>query len=85
MSTNRVDCVKLAGNKSRNWFLMQHPKVILLRKLFKDGIKRQDKINAAISYINNDFNDIEYNNWKVLFTKIPEQISEKDKFEYLKL
>jgi phosphoribosylaminoimidazolecarboxamide formyltransferase / IMP cyclohydrolase len=80
---NRVDCVKLAGNKSRKWFLMQHPKVILLRTLFKDGVKRQDKINAVISYINNDFNETEYKNWTQLFTQIPEKISDKDKKEYL--
>ena len=70
-------------NKSRKWFLMQHPKVAELRKLFKSGVKRQDKINAIISYINNDYNDTEYEYWSQLFTKVPEELTDQEKQDYL--
>ena len=61
---NRIDCVKLAGNKSITWFLRQHPNVIKQQDNFKRGLKKQDKINAIIQYIDNDFTDIEFKNWK---------------------
>lgn len=49
---NRVDCVKLAGWKSETWVLRQMPKVIeLLENGFKEGIKRQDKVNAIYDYL----------------------------------
>lgn len=60
---NRVDCVRLAGNKARLWFLMQHPKTLELRKCFKDGLKRQDKTNACIRFIHNNFTSIERKHW----------------------
>jgi len=46
---SRVDCVKLAGSKLRIWYLRQHPKVRGLK--FKKGIKRVEKLNARLSYI----------------------------------
>lgn len=80
---NRVDCVKLAGNKSRKWFLFQHPKVVKLNTLFKDEVKRQDRINACIAYINGDFSDNELVKWKQLFTEEPELFTETEKNKYL--
>jgi AICAR transformylase/IMP cyclohydrolase PurH len=49
---SRVDCTKLAGAKADLWWLRTHPKVLGLR--FKTGIKRQDRINARIRYIEGD-------------------------------
>jgi AICAR transformylase/IMP cyclohydrolase PurH len=49
---SRVDCTKLAGAKADMWWLRTHPKVLELR--FKDGVKRQDRINARIRYIEGD-------------------------------
>ena len=60
---NRVDCVRLAGNKAKLWFLMQHPKTLELRKCFKDGLKRQDKTNACVRFIHNNFTSIEHKHW----------------------
>ena len=80
---NRVDCVRLAGDKARRWCLMQHPDVIRLKDKFKVGVKRQDKINASIRYIQGDFSDIEYNYWKEFFEEIPSNLSEESKDNYL--
>ena len=52
---NRVDCIKLAGNKSQKYLLRFHPKCLALWDLFQEGVKRQDKVNAILKYIQDDF------------------------------
>jgi phosphoribosylaminoimidazolecarboxamide formyltransferase/IMP cyclohydrolase len=54
---SRVDCVKLAGRKVSTWYLRQHPKVLALP--FKEGVKRQDRVNARVRYIEGDFTSLE--------------------------
>lgn len=49
---SRVDCTKLAGGKADVWHLMRHPKVLGLA--FKQGVKRQDRINFRVRYIEGD-------------------------------
>ena len=49
---SRVDCTKLAGGKADVWQLGRHPKVLALR--FKRGVKRQDRINWRVRYIEGD-------------------------------
>lgn len=49
---SRVDCTKLAGGKADVWHLMRHPKVLGLA--FRDGIKRQERINFRVRYIEGD-------------------------------
>jgi phosphoribosylaminoimidazolecarboxamide formyltransferase/IMP cyclohydrolase len=49
---SRVDCTKLAGAKADVWHLQRHPKVLGLR--FKKGIRRQDRINWRVRYIEGD-------------------------------
>ena len=50
---NRVDCVKLAGNKMKTWFLRHHPDVLNLRQQLKrEGVKKQDIINSEYNLIN---------------------------------
>ena len=81
---NRVDCIKIAGEKANMWRLRHHPKVLKLYNLFKEDTKRQDKINSVYSYIRNDFNgEIEKNNWITRFNEIPEEFTENDKKEFL--
>lgn len=46
---SRVDCTKLAGRKVDHWYLRQHEKVMGLR--FKPEIKRQDRINWRLRYV----------------------------------
>jgi phosphoribosylaminoimidazolecarboxamide formyltransferase/IMP cyclohydrolase len=49
---SRVDCTKLAGAKADLWHLRRHPKVLGLA--FKKGVKRQDRINWRVRYIEGD-------------------------------
>lgn len=49
---SRVDCTKLAGAKADSWQLGRHPKVLGLR--FKADVKRQDRINWRVRYIEGD-------------------------------
>lgn len=49
---SRVDCTKLAGEKADLWHLRTHPKVLGLR--FKKGVKKQERINWRVRYIEGD-------------------------------
>eukprot|EP01116_Phalansterium_solitarium_P022143 TRINITY_DN71_c0_g1_i2.p2 TRINITY_DN71_c0_g1~~TRINITY_DN71_c0_g1_i2.p2 ORF type:complete len:591 (+),score=243.89 TRINITY_DN71_c0_g1_i2:251-2023(+) len=77
---SRVDCVKLAGSKVRNWHLRFHPKVRGLP--FKAGTKKVDKVNARVHFIENSLSPTDLE----LFTAPPsddQKLSEKDKEEWL--
>jgi phosphoribosylaminoimidazolecarboxamide formyltransferase/IMP cyclohydrolase len=54
---SRVDCTKLAGAKADVWHLGRHPKVLGLR--FRSGVKRQDRINWRVRYIEGDLTRLE--------------------------
>ena len=49
---SRIDCTKLAGRKADVWQLGRHPKVLGLS--FRDGVKRQERINWRVRYIEGD-------------------------------
>lgn len=49
---SRVDCTKLAGAKVDTWWLRRHPKVRALP--FVDEVRRQERINWEIRYIEGD-------------------------------
>jgi len=78
---SRVDCVKLAGRKVHTWFLRQHPKVLDLK--FLDSVKRQDRVNARVRYIEGDFTNEERIRWEALFSEVPSPLSEKEKNEFI--
>jgi phosphoribosylaminoimidazolecarboxamide formyltransferase/IMP cyclohydrolase len=54
---SRVDCTKLAGGKADVWHLGRHPKVLGLR--FKPGVKRQERINFRVRYLEGDLVPLE--------------------------
>lgn len=61
---NRVDCVKLAGEKAKKWFLLKHFYTLELIDKLKNTLKRQDKVNALMQFIDIDYNrhiDLTYN------------------------
>lgn len=78
---SRVDCVKLAGRKVRTWFLRQHPKVQALP--FKPTVKRQERVNARVRYIEGDFTAAELPTFQSLFTEVPEPLTEAEKDEFV--
>lgn len=54
---SRVDCTKLAGQKADTWHLGRHPRVLDLA--FKPGVKRQQRINWRIRYLEGDLTPFE--------------------------
>lgn len=79
---SRVDCVKLAGRKVATWYLRQHPKVLGLS--FKEGVKRQDRVNARVRYIEGDFTAEEKIRWEAQFATVPEPLTAEEKDAFLK-
>jgi len=78
---SRVDCVKLAGRKVATWWLRFHPKVQGLK--FKDGVKRQDRVNARVRYIEGDMQPAEKEQWVQSFESAPEPLTSEDKEQFL--
>jgi len=78
---SRVDCVKLAGRKVSTWRLRFHPKVMALP--FKEGTKRQDRVNARVRYIEGDFQDAERVQWEQLFNSPPAMLTPEEKAEFI--
>merc|ERR1712118_313741 len=79
---SRVDCVKLAGRKVSTWHLRFHPKVKALP--FKQGVKRQERVNARVRYIEGEFTETERKEWEKLFDKVPEALTEDEKADFMK-
>jgi len=78
---SRVDCVKLAGRKVETWYLRQHPKVKAMK--FKEGVKRQERINARVRYIEGDMTPTELTAWKAQFDEEPTPLTLSDKAEFM--
>ena len=78
---SRVDCVKLAGRKARLWYLRQHKKVLSLP--FKSSVKRQNRINARVRYIEDDFTGPELTNFLDLFERAPPDFKEEEKQAFM--
>uniref|UniRef100_A0A7S1CYS9 Phosphoribosylaminoimidazolecarboxamide formyltransferase n=1 Tax=Cyclophora tenuis TaxID=216820 RepID=A0A7S1CYS9_CYCTE len=78
---SRVDCVKLAGRKVATWYLRQHPKVLGLA--FAEGVKRQDRVNARVKYIEGDMTPQERAQWESQFAEIPSPLTPQEKQEFM--
>jgi phosphoribosylaminoimidazolecarboxamide formyltransferase/IMP cyclohydrolase len=78
---SRVDCVKLAGRKVKTWYLRQHEKVLGLK--FKAGVKRQDRVNARVRYIEGDFTPEERIRWEDQFEEVPEPLTDAEKDDFM--
>ena len=79
---SRVDCVKLAGRKVCMWYLRQHPKVQGLK--FKASVKKQDRINARVRYIEGDIMGPERPVWEDKFEEVPAPLTDDDKAIFMK-
>ncbi|KAK8798781.1 hypothetical protein WA158_007865 [Blastocystis sp. Blastoise] len=78
---SRIDCVKLAARKVACWYLRFHPKVLGLK--FKPTVKRQQRVNARVRYIEGDFTEIEKNQWLENFEEIPPEFTQEDRTSFL--
>jgi phosphoribosylaminoimidazolecarboxamide formyltransferase/IMP cyclohydrolase len=78
---SRVDCTKLAGAKADVWQLGRHPKVLGLR--FKPEVKRQDRINWRVRYIEGDLTSYEREALAAVLDSALDPLSDAEKREYL--
>ena len=78
---SRVHCARLAGAKADLWWLRQNPSVLALP--FKPGIKRPDRDNAIDQFLQPDVTDAEKANWANVFSKIPRQLTIKQRRAWL--
>merc|ERR1711972_447504 len=78
---SRVDCVKLAGRKVATWRLRFHDKVRGLP--FKGGVKRQDRVNARVRYIEGDMQEAELQVWQQNFDRPVEPLTEAERNAFL--
>jgi phosphoribosylaminoimidazolecarboxamide formyltransferase/IMP cyclohydrolase len=76
-----VDCTKLAGRKAEIWWLRQHPRVLELP--FTGGVRRVERTNARVRFIEGDFTPPEYNAWQALFEAAPPPLTAEEKAEWL--
>lgn len=79
---SRIDCTKLAGAKADLWCLRTHPKVLALR--FKAGVKRQDRINARIRYIEGDLSPHEERSLREALDSPYDPLRDDERREWLK-
>merc|ERR1719486_1813167 len=79
---SRVDCVKLAGRKVATWRMRFHPKVMALP--FAEGVKRQDRVNARVRYIEGDMDAVERAIWEKNFATLPDPIEADERAKFLK-
>merc|ERR1712211_12866 len=50
---------------------------------FKDGVKRQDRVNARVRYIEGDMEEAEYQQWAKNFDNVPEPLLVQEKSDFL--
>ena len=78
---SRVDCTKLAGAKADVWHLSRHPKVLGIA--FRPGVRRQERINWRVRYIEGDLTPGEQAEFNQAVDDQPEPLSPDERAEWL--
>jgi len=78
---SRIDCTKLAGAKADVWQLGLHPKVLGLD--FKATVKRQERINWRVRYIEGDLTRPEERAFSDAVARAAEPLTQAEKAEFL--
>jgi phosphoribosylaminoimidazolecarboxamide formyltransferase/IMP cyclohydrolase len=78
---SRVDCTKLAGAKADHWWLRTHPKVLGLA--FQKGVKRQDRINWRVRYIEGDLTPSEERDLAAALAGPLDPLTSDDRLDWL--
>jgi len=50
---------------------------------FKEGVKRQDRVNARVRYIEGDMAEAEHTQWAKSFESVPEPLTAQEKSDFL--
>jgi phosphoribosylaminoimidazolecarboxamide formyltransferase/IMP cyclohydrolase len=78
---SRVDCTKLAGAKADLWHLGSHPKVLGLA--FRKGVKRQQRINWRVRYIEGDLTRFEEEALAAALEQRAEPLTDDERREWI--
>lgn len=78
---SRIDCTKLAGAKADLWWLGTHPKVLGLR--FRESVKRQDRINWLVRYLEGDLSPQEERSLREALREY-EPLGDEERIEWLR-
>ncbi|GAA1946359.1 phosphoribosylaminoimidazolecarboxamide formyltransferase [Kitasatospora viridis] len=78
---SRVDCTRLAGAKTDTWWLRRHPAVRGLA--FRDGVRRQDRINWQIRYLDGDLTADEQGRFAEALTAPPSPLTAAERADWL--
>ena len=78
---SRVDCTRLAGAKAEVWHLRRHPRVRALA--FKSGVKRTERTNARVAFIEGGFTEPERKGFEALLERVPAPFAESEKRDWL--
>lgn len=73
---SRIACTRLACDKADRFMLKQHPKSLALIGLFKDGVKRPDKVNAVDQFVRyHELDEVELGGLHALLEQQPDAIT----------
>jgi phosphoribosylaminoimidazolecarboxamide formyltransferase/IMP cyclohydrolase len=78
---SRIHCTRLAGDKTDNWWLRQHPRVLSFQ--FKAGVNRAVHNNAIDLYVLNEIGETERPSWEALFETVPAPLTYAERRDWL--
>lgn len=79
---SRIHCTRLAGDKTDNWWLRQHPKVLNMK--WAKGIKRADKSNAIDLFVTGQrIEGPEKVDYESKFEEVPEPFTKEERLKWL--
>ncbi|UZJ52761.1 hypothetical protein CBS101457_002081 [Exobasidium rhododendri] len=84
---SRIHCTRLAGRKTDNWWMRQHPRVLSLP--FKAGTKRPEKSNAIDLFVEGTLegeglkDTQERKDWEAAFENVPSALTEQERAEHM--
>lgn len=79
---SRIHCVRLAGDKTNNWWLRQHPKVLNMK--FKKGVKRAEISNLIDAYVTGIVGQgMDRTKFDDCFEEVPIDLSENEKIDWI--
>jgi len=80
---SRIHCTRLAGDKTNNWWLRHHPKVLGMK--FKKGVKRAEISNAIDIYILGTVGqDMDKAAWENMYEDPPKALTLEERDEWVK-
>lgn len=79
----RIHCTRLAGDKADNWWLRQHPRVLLFQ--WAKGVKRPEKLNAIDLYVLGQIptTEPEKSEYELKFAVLPAPLSRDERAEWI--